>query len=379
MQNTVSPTSVPLLDLDVEYAPLREQLLAAVTRVLDNHQFILGPEVSALERELSAAIGVPHAIGVSSGTDAILASLMAAGIRAGDEVITSTYSFFATAGCISRVGATPMFVDIDPVTYNLDARAVAAAVTPRTRAIIAVHLYGQVADMEPLGAVAAQSGAALIEDACQAIGARYRGRAAGAIGDYGCFSFYPSKNLSACGDGGLVTATDEARAERVRLIRQHGAQPKYYHRLIGGNFRLDAVQAALLRVKLPHLPEWTAARRRNAERYARLFREHALEERGVVLPVERDGNVHVYNQYVIRGPRRDDLRNHLKTRGVGTEVYYPVPFHLQECFADLGYRAGQFPHAEAAAQQTLALPIFPGVTEAQQAHVVQSVAEFYTS
>ena len=379
MQNTVSPTSVPLLDLDVEYAPLREQLLAAVTRVLDNHQFILGPEVSALERELSAAIGVPHAIGVSSGTDAILASLMAAGIRAGDEVITSTYSFFATAGCISRVGATPMFVDIDPVTYNLDARAVVAAVTPRTRAIIAVHLYGQVADMEPLGAVAAQSGAALIEDACQAIGARYRGRAAGAIGDYGCFSFYPSKNLSACGDGGLVTATDEARAERVRLIRQHGAQPKYYHRLIGGNFRLDAVQAALLRVKLPHLPEWTAARRRNAERYARLFREHALEERGVVLPVERDGNVHVYNQYVIRGPRRDDLRNHLKTRGVGTEVYYPVPFHLQECFADLGYRAGQFPHAEAAAQQTLALPIFPGVTEAQQAHVVQSVAEFYTS
>ncbi len=374
----MSVTTVPLLDLNVEYAPLRAELLAAMTRVLDNHQFIMGPEVAALEQELGTLLGVTHAIGVSSGTDAILASLMAARVGPGDEVITTAYSFFATAGCISRVGATPVFVDIEPDTYNLDPQAVAAAVTPRTRAIIPVHLYGQTADMTPIVAAAAQTGAAVIEDACQAIGATYQGRPAGALGHLGCFSFYPSKNLSACGDGGLITATDTALGDRARLLRQHGAQPKYYHRLIGGNFRLDGLQAAILRVKVPHLAEWTAARRRNAERYRALFREHGLDGEHLALPRERAGNTHVYNQFVVRYAQRDALREHLKSRRIGTEVYYPVPFHLQECFADLGYRPGQFPHAEAAAQETLALPIFPGLTEDQQSYVVATVAEFFT-
>lgn len=371
-----SSETVSILDLDPEYELLQDDILHAITRVVESRRFILGPEVQALERELAQYLDVSHAIGVSSGTDALLAALMAANIGPGDEVVTSPYSFFATAGCISRVGARPVFVDIDPVTCNINAEAVAATVTDRTRAIIPVHLYGQSSEMAPMLAVAAKTGASVIEDACQAIGATHQGRKVGGIGTYGCFSFYPSKNLSACGDGGLVATNDATVAERVRMIRQHGAEPKYYHRLIGGNFRLDAMQAAILRVKLPHLDQWTAARRANARRYDALFQEHGLLDHGVVLPKETPSNVHVYNQYVIRAPRRDALREYLRAHGVGTEIYYPVPLHLQACFEHLGYREGQFPHAEAAARETLALPIFPGVADAQP-HVVQTIAAFY--
>ena len=364
---------VPLLDLDAQYRPLRSELLAAIARVCDSGRFIMGPEVEGLERELAAALEVEHAIGVSSGTDAILATLMALGIGPGDEVITPTYSFFATAGCVSRLGATPVLVDIDSVTCNVDPDAVRQALSPRTRAILPVHLYGLCADMDPLLRVASDAGVPVVEDACQAIGARYRGRQAGSMGLAGCFSFFPSKNLGAFGDGGLVTTNDPALAREVRLLRNHGAEPKYFHERIGGNFRLDALQAAVLRVKLPHLPAWTAARRRNAVRYAGLFREAELEGR-VTLPVEPEGYEHIYNQYVIRVPERDALRAHLTERQIGTEIYYPVPFHLQACFADLGYGPGAFPRAEEAAATTLALPIYGELTAAQQGAVVDAIA-----
>ena len=368
---------VPLLDLHAHYEPLRTEILAAITGVCDSQRFILGPEVEQLERELASFLNVGVAIGVSSGTDALLAALMAAGVGPGDEVVTSTYSFFATAGCVARLGGRPVLVDIDPITYNLDPNAVAAATTSRTRAIIPVHLYGLSADMDPIIQAAAGAGAAIVEDAAQAIGARYKGRLVGGLGTLGCFSFYPSKNLSGFGDGGLITTNDEALGARVRLLRAHGAKPKYYHQIVGGNFRLDALQAAVLRVKLPHLAGWTELRRRNARRYDDLFSAARLETRGVVGPSEPDGYFHVFNQYVIRVPRRDELRTHLQSRGIGTEVYYPVPFHLQACFADLGYREGAFPNAEAAAKGTVALPIYPELDEQQQAYVVDSIREFY--
>lgn len=364
---------VPLLDLGVQYRPLREELLGAIARVCDSGLFILGPEVEALERELARALGVEHAVAVSSGTDAILATLMALGIGPGDEVVTSTYSFFATAGCIARVGAKPVFVDIDPRTCNVDPAAVAGALTPRTRAIMPVHLYGLCADMAPIMAIAGSAGVPVIEDACQAIGARYGDRQAGAIGAAGCFSFFPSKNLGAFGDGGLVTTADRALADEVRLLRGHGAKPKYHHLRIGGNFRLDALQAAILRVKLPHLPAWTEARRANAARYDQLFHERGLAGR-VVLPSTPPGRYHVYNQYVVRVPERDRVRERLTADGIGTEVYYPVPFHLQPCFAPLGHAAGDFPHAERAAAETLALPVFDGLTAEQQVRVVEALA-----
>jgi dTDP-4-amino-4,6-dideoxygalactose transaminase len=364
---------VPLLDLQAQYQPLRAELLAAIERVCDSQRFILGPEVEALEAELSNAIGSPHAITISSGTDALLAAMMALGIGPGDEVVTTTYSFFATAGCISRLGATPVFADILPDTYNIDPAAVRAALTPRTRAVVAVHLYGLCADMDPLLDAAVPAGVPIIEDAAQAIGARYKDRQAGTMGAAGCFSFFPSKNLGAFGDGGLVTCADAALAHEVTLLRNHGAEPKYVHKRIGGNFRLDALQAAVLRVKLPHLQQWTNGRRANAVRYAALFTD--LEAAGrVTLPIEPAGYHHIYNQYVIRIPDRDRVRRELAERGIGTEVYYPVPFHLQECFADLGYAKGAFPHAEAAAASTLALPIYPELTEAQQAAVVAEIS-----
>ena len=300
--------------------------------------------------------------------------MMALGVGAGDEVITSTYSFFATAGCIARLGATPRLVDIDPETYNLAPAAVRAALSSRTRAIIPVHLYGLCADMDPLLAIAGEAGVPIIEDACQAIGAMYRGRQAGSMGTAGCFSFFPSKNLGAFGDGGLVTTGDPALAREIRRLRNHGSETKYYHQQIGGNFRLDALQAAVLRVKLPHLARWTAMRRDNAARYRRLFGE-LLPDAGVVLPTEPDGRFHIYNQFVVRVPRRDDVRAFLTGRGIGTEVYYPVPFHLQECFAALGHRRGDFPVAEAAAESTLALPIYGELSAAQQQTVVQTLAE----
>jgi len=368
--------TVPLLDLQAQYAPLRQAILDAVTRVCDSQRFIGGPEVEALERELCAALGVPHAIGLSSGTDAILAALMALDIGPGDEVITPTFSFFATAGCVVRTGARPVLVDIEPGTFNIDVDATLSAITPRTRAIIPVHLFGQAAELAPLLAAAGERGIAVIEDAAQAIGGDYHGRPVGTWGAIGCFSFFPSKNLGAFGDAGLVTATDAALARKLRLIRTHGMEPKYHHHLVGANFRIDALQAAVLRVKLPHLPAWSAARRDNASRYRALFASARLDQ--VTLPVEAPDRTHIYNQFVIRVPERDRLRAHLDAAGIGTEVYYPVPFHLQACFADLGYTAGAFPVAEAAAQQVLALPIYPELTETQQAVVVGAIRGFYS-
>lgn len=369
-----SRAGVPLLDLEAQYRPLRDELLAAVTRVCDSQRYIMGPDVEALERELAARLEVEHAVAVSSGTDALLAVLMALGIGPGDEVITSTYSFFATAGSIVRVGATPVLVDIDPVTYNLDPAAVTAAITPRTRAIMPVHLYGLCAAMEEVGAAAARAGVPVIEDACQAIGSTVRGRQAGSMGAAGCFSFFPSKNLGAFGDAGLVTTGDAALAREVRLLRNHGADPKYIHTRIGGNFRMDTLQAAVLRVKLPHLPRWTAMRRDNAARYTALFTEAGLTPR-VTVPLTPDGFGHIFNQYVVRVPDRDGVRARLAERGIGTEIYYPVPFHLQACFASLGHRRGDFPRAEAAADATLALPIYGELTAAQQHAVVAAVGE----
>ena len=364
---------IPLLDLQAQYRPLRAELLAAIERVCDTQRFILGPEVEALERELCACLEVEHAVAVSSGTDAILASLMALGVGAGDEVITSTYSFFASAGCISRLGATPVFVDILPDTYNLDPAAVRQVMTSRTRAVMPVHLFGLCAEMAPLIELTRAAGVALIEDACQAIGARYHGRQAGSMGTVGCFSFFPSKNLGAFGDGGLVTTGDASLAREVRLLRNHGAEPKYQQNRIGGNFRLDAMQAAVLRVKLPHLSDWTGKRRANAARYTQLFADAGLG--GIVaLPSEPAGFHHVFNQFVIRLPERDRVRQALTDRSIGTEIYYPVPFHLQECFADLGYRRGAFPNAEHAAASSLALPVYGELTGAQQRTVVDAVA-----
>jgi dTDP-4-amino-4,6-dideoxygalactose transaminase len=368
--------TVPLLDLEAQYRPIRDQILAAITRVCDSQRFILGAEVEGLERELARAIGVEHAITVSSGTDAILAVLMALGIRSGDEVITPTYSFFATAGCVARVGATPVFVDIDPATYNVDPEAVRAAITPRTKAIIPVHLYGQMADMPSLLEIA--GGIPIIEDACQAIGSEHLGRQAGTIGAAGCFSFFPSKNLGAFGDGGLVTTNDDALAHEIRLLRNHGAEPKYFHKRIGANFRMDALQAAVLRVKLPYLHGWTDARRTNARRYDQLFAAAGLGDR-VVLPTEGPGYRHIFNQYVVRVPERDRVRAYLTGHGIGSEIYYPVPFHLQECFAAAGHRRGDFPHAEAAADSTIALPIYGELTREQQEAVVSTLAEALTS
>ena len=364
---------VPLLDLHAQYAPLRAEFIEAITRVCDSQQFILGGEVSTLERELAKELEVAHAVAVSSGTDAILASLMALRVGPGDEVITSTYSFFATAGCIARVGATPVFVDIDPVTFNVNADAVGRAITQRTRAIMPVHLFGLSAEMDPILEIAGAAGIPVIEDACQAIGARYRGRQTGGMGAVGCFSFFPSKNLGAFGDGGLVTTSDEALAREVRLLRNHGAEPKYFHRRIGGNFRLDALQAAVLRVKLPHLRRWTQMRRENARRYATLFREAGLVGR-VTLPTEPEGFTHIFNQFVIRLPNREEVRHRLAEAGIGTEVYYPVPFHRQECFAALGYPMDAFPHADAAAATSLALPIYAELTGDQQLAVVEAIA-----
>jgi dTDP-4-amino-4,6-dideoxygalactose transaminase len=367
-------TPVPLLDLEAQYRPLRDEILAAITRVCDSQRFVNGPEVEALERELAGDLDAGGAVAVSSGTDAILAVLMALGVGPGDEVITSTYSFFATAGCVARLGATPVLVDVDPATCNLEPAAVGAALTPRTRAVIPVHLYGLCADMDPILDAASKAGIAVIEDACQAIGATYNGRQAGSMGTAGCFSFFPSKNLGAFGDGGLVTTRDASLAQEIRLLRNHGAEPKYIHKRIGGNFRLDAVQAAVLRVKRPYLTRWTEMRRANAARYAALFSAAGLAGR-ITLPIEPPGRRHIFNQYIIRVPDRDRVRAFLTERGIGTEIYYPVPFHLQECFAGLGHARGDFPHAEAAADTTLALPIYGELTADQQAAVVGALVD----
>lgn len=367
---------VPLLDLAAQYAPIRDAVVEAVTRVVDTQKFILGPEVEQFEAEVAAYLHARHAIGVSSGTDALLVAMMALDLGPGDEVIVPTYSFFATAGCVSRTGATPVLVDIDPVSYNLDVDGVRRAITPRTRAVVPVHLYGQAAEMAPLMALAREHGLTVIEDAAQAIGATLDGAPLGTIGHFGCFSFYPSKNLGAAGDAGLVTVDDDERAARVRLLRVHGAQRTYHHEKVGGNFRLAAIQAAVLSVKLRHLETWTDARRRNANRYRQLFAALAAAA-PVQLPVELPGRRHIYNQFVIRCERRDALRDHLRAHGVGCEIYYPVPFHLQPCFAYLGVAKGALPHAERASEETLALPIYSELTEAQQQYVVETIGAFY--
>ena len=370
---------VPLLDLKAQYAPLRDEILSAVTRVCDSQRFIMGPEIDALERELSAMLGVRHAVAVSSGTDALLLALMTLGITRGDEVVTSAYSFFATAGAIARLGATPVFVDIDLDTYNLDVRQLPSAITSRTKAILPVHLFGLPAEMHAVMDAAATSGIAVVEDAAQAIGATYHGRSAGSIGTCGCFSFFPSKNLGAFGDAGLFTTNDDALAGRARILRVHGSEPKYYHSLVGGNFRMDALQAAILRVKAPHLEAWTEARRKNASSYDALIRRAGLTDRIAVPIVETANRRHIFNQFVIRTPRRDDLRAHLTAQGIGTEVYYPVPLHLQPCFAYHGYRQGSCPRAEQAATESLALPIYGELTRAQQESVVDAIATFVNS
>jgi len=376
---------IPLLDLKAQYAPIREEIRAAMDRVCDAQYFIGGPEVEALEGEVARYSAAQFAIGVTSGTDALIVTLMASGIKPGDEVITTPYSFFATAGCIDRLGAVPVFVDIDPRSYNIDPALVEAAVTAKTRAIIPVHLYGQMAEMDPIMAIAARHNLVVIEDAAQAIGAEYGGRRAGSIGHFGCFSFFPSKNLGAFGDGGMVTASDAHLAHVARLLRNHGAEPKYYHKLVGGNFRLDALQAAILRIKLPYLDGWTAGRQRNAERYRALFAAAGLVvdgpaaagQHGIVLPAELPARRHIYNQFVIRTDRRAAVMAALKERKIGHEIYYPVPLHLQECFTALGYRPGSLPHAGLAANETLALPIYPELTEEMQAAVVDAVAAAY--
>ena len=371
---SATDVKVPLLDLQAEYAPLRAEILAAVVRVCDAQQFILGPEVEQLESALAQRIGVRHAIGVSSGTDALLVSLMALDIGPGDEVITPTFSFVATAGSVARLGATPVFVDVDPMTMMIDASHVRRAITPRTKAIVPVHLFGLCADMEPLIELARSRDIAIVEDAAQALGATVHGRQAGTLGRAGCFSFFPTKNLGAFGDAGLVTTNDAALGAKIRLLRNHGASPKYHHALLGGNFRLDALQAAVLRVKLPHLDAWNDRRRQNAAVYGELFAAAGLTAR-ITLPRDQPARHHIYHQYVVRVPDRDRVRAHLDARGVGTEVYYPVPFHRQPCFAAVVPDPGVFPHADAAAREVLALPIYPGLTRDQQQHVVACIAE----
>lgn len=374
---------VPLLDLKKQYQTIRDAVLAVTTEIYENQYFILGPHVEALEKDIAAYCTTAHAVGVSSGTDALLISLMAAGIGPEDRVITSPYTFFATAGSIARVGAVPLFVDIDPETYNMapeNLEALLAGLPPdqrrRVRAIIPVHLYGQCADMSAVLQIAGENGWDVIEDAAQAIGAEYRQRRAGSMGAFGCFSFFPSKNLGAFGDGGIVTTNDGELAHKLRMFRGHGMEPKYYHAYVGGNFRLDALQAAVVRIKLKYLDGWTDARRSNADRYRELFAEAGLDE-FVRLPVDR-GDRHIYNQFVISvAENRDKLRQFLTEAEIGTEIYYPLPLHLQQCFSHLGYKQHDFPNAERAAAQTLALPIYPELTEEQQTYVVKKIREFY--
>jgi dTDP-4-amino-4,6-dideoxygalactose transaminase len=367
--------NVPLLDLKGQYATIKGEVEAAAAEVFASQQFILGPKVEECEKAVAAYSSCKYAVGMSSGSDALLACLMAENIGPGDEVITTPYTFFATAGAISRLGAVPVFVDIDPATYNIHPAQIAAKVTKKTRAIMPVHLYGQMADIDVVLQLANDHKLVVIEDAAQAIGAEYKGRRAGSIGHYGCFSFFPSKNLGAAGDGGMVVTNDAQRAEKLRILRNHGSNPKYYHKVVGGNFRLDALQAAIVTVKLRHLDRWTSARQHNAKKYDQLFTQTNLP---IVLP-EISTERHIFNQYVIRVPQRDKLQDYLQKKGIGTEVYYPVPLHLQECFADLGHKAGEFPESEKAAKETLALPIYPELADEQLQYVVQGIREFMTS
>jgi dTDP-4-amino-4,6-dideoxygalactose transaminase len=371
----VSEAAIPMLDTAAQNGPLIDRLIEKAAEVIRSGNYILGPEVAAFEREVADYIGVEHAVGVSSGTDALMVALMALGIGPGDEVITTPFTFFATAGCIARVGATPVFVDIRPDTFNIDVEQVAAAVTERTRAILPVHLFGQACDMEGLSAIATKHDVPIIEDAAQAIGARSPLGPVGSLGAYGCFSFFPSKNLGGFGDGGLVTTRDPELADEARVMRAHGSNPKYYHAVIGGNFRIDALQAGLLRVKLPELATWTTRRQENAARYDAAFSSCGLHESLLRAPPRRIEG-HIYNQYVIRTSRRDELQAHLQTKEIATAIYYPVPLHRQECFAHLGYREGSLPVSEKASREVLALPIFAGLGHARQDRIIATVIAF---
>lgn len=373
---------VPLLDLRLQYAPLKAQILAEIEAVADSQALILGPKTEQFEKAVAAYCGAAHAIGVSSGTDAQLVLLMALGIGPGDRIITTPYTFFATASCIARLGATPVFVDIDPATYNIDVAKLAEALNRETniRAIIPVHLYGQCADMAAIVELGKTHGVPVLEDAAQALGAQHPLGGAGAIGEAGWFSFYPTKNLGAFGDAGMVVCRDAALAAKIRALRNHGMEVRYYHKWVGGNFRIDAIQSAVLGVKLPHLDSWSAGRRTRATYYRAAFARHGLQEK-VTLPAEvyADSglaNHHIYNQFIIRVAQRDALRAHLTAAGIGSEIYYPLSLHQQECFRDLGYREGDFPESERAARETLALPIFPELTDEQQEYVVEQIAAF---
>ncbi|HQF42360.1 MAG TPA: DegT/DnrJ/EryC1/StrS family aminotransferase [Ignavibacteriaceae bacterium] len=384
---------VPLLDIKLQYQSLKKELDEAVIKVAESQHFILGPEVSTMEKEFCNYLGCKHALGVSSGTDALLLALMAIDIKPGDEVILPTYSFFATAGVVSRLFATPVFAENDPVTFNIDPKDFERKITAKTKAVIPVHLYGQSAEMDEIIKIAKAHNLIVIEDAAQAIGTQYKdGRYAGTIGDIGCFSFFPSKNLGCYGDGGLVTTNNDELAKVLTIKRVHGGEPKYYHKVIGGNFRLDALQAAVLKVKLPHLDKWSEKRRQNANRYTQLFKDAGLAEgtgkttfdskNKVLLPEaifqsSKVKNYHIYNQYIVRVENRDALREFLTKNEIGTEIYYPVPFHLQECFNDLGYKKGNFPISEFAADKSLALPIFPELEDDQLVYVVDTFKKFF--
>ena len=378
MSLAMEPPAVPALDLKAQFQAIRDEINRVVRDVIESQHFIMGPEVTGLEGDVARYCGVAHGVGCASGSDALLLPLLALGIGPGDEVITSPYSFFATAGSIWRTGAKPVFADIEPETYNLDPSKIEAAITPRTRAIIPVHLYGQAAAMDSINEIAARHGLTVLEDAAQAIGAAYHGERAGGLGHVAAFSFYPSKNLGGFGDAGMVTTADPDLAKRVARLRVHGMEPKYHHHEVGFNSRLDALQAAVLRVKLRHLDVWTAGRRAVAARYRELFAEENLNGR-VGLPVERPGLFHVYNQFVIRVPAaaRDPLRAHLSSQRIGSEIYYPIPLHLQVCFAALGHKPGDFPNAEAAARETLALPMYPELNDEALRHVVASIGRFF--
>ena len=384
---------VPLLDLKTEYKGIKSEVMRVIFEVCEKQHFILGPYVKRLEAEIAAYAQSRHGIAVSSGTDALLSSLMAIDVAPGEEVITSPYSFFATAGVVSRLGARPLFCDIDSETYNLSACAVERFLANncdysggvlrnrvtggRIRVLMPVHLYGQCANMDELLLLARLYDLAVVEDAAQAIGSECSGgRRAGSMGEIGCYSFFPSKNLGAFGDGGMCVTGNDDLAERLRILRVHGAQPKYHHALVGGNFRLDELQAAVLTIKLPHLDAWTEARQHNAQAYGELFRTAGLEDQ-IRLPVTLPGYRHIYNQYVIRVSDRDQLREHLRSANIGTEIYYPVPLHLQECFRNLGGKDGDCPEAERAARETLALPVYPGLRQEQLEHVVSTIARFY--
>ena len=366
--------TVPLLDLTRQNEPLLPEMRSVFEQVVLSGRYVLGTHVESFEEQLAAWCGAKHAVGVSSGTDALLLSLMAIGVGPGDEVLTSPFTFFATAGCIARVGATPVFVDIDPATFNIDAGLIEAAITSKTKAIIPVHLYGQAADMGPIMQVAQPRGLKVIEDAAQAIGAKDADSVVGSIGDVGCFSFYPTKNLSTLGDAGACITNDSALAQRLAVLRVHGQEARYHHTHVGGNFRIDALHAALLSVKLPHLADWTQARRDNAHRYNEM-----LMGLPVITPVQAPGKYHVYNQYTVRvlGGRRDQLCEHLKNQGIGHEVYYPIPLHLQPCFAGLGLGATDFPQAQQACQEVLSLPIYPELTTQEQDMVIVAIRSFF--